>query len=183
MAWRAGCQVADMEFVQFHPTALQVDGRAAGLVTERLRGEGAVLRLPGGERFMPAHDRARNWRRATSWRARSGPRCRVSICPMCTWTSRTGRAPGWTGTFRRDGAVRRAWHRYRHAAHAGRALRYACGGVRADVDGATGIAGLRAVGEVARTGLHGANRLASNSLLECVVMGRRQAPSPHRAMQ
>ena len=56
MAWRAGCQVADMEFVQFHPTALQVDGRAAGLVTEALRGEGAVLRLPGGERFMPAHD-------------------------------------------------------------------------------------------------------------------------------
>ena len=56
LAWRAGCQVADMEFVQFHPTALQVDGRAAGLVTEALRGEGAVLRLPGGERFMPAHD-------------------------------------------------------------------------------------------------------------------------------
>ena len=99
MAWRAGCQVADMEFVQFHPTALQVDGRAAGLVTERCAAKAPYCACRAASASCPRTTRARNWRRATSWRARSGPRCRVSICPTCTWTSRTGRAPGWTGTF------------------------------------------------------------------------------------
>ncbi|MBR8651880.1 L-aspartate oxidase [Achromobacter sp. Marseille-Q0513] len=177
MAWRAGCQVADMEFVQFHPTALQVDGRAAGLVTEALRGEGAVLRLPGGERFMPAHDS----------RAELAPR---DIVARAIWAEMSR---GDLPYVHLDISHRpRAWLD-RHfpavtalcAAHGidiatqpmpvAPCAHYACGGVRADVDGATGIAGLRAVGEVARTGLHGANRLASNSLLECVVMGRAAA--------
>ena len=82
---------------------------------------------PAGRRALHARaTRARNWRRATSWRARSGPRCRVSICPTCTWTSRTGARLAGPALSRRDGAVRRAWHRHRHAAHAGRALRALC---------------------------------------------------------
>lgn len=177
MAWRAGCQVADMEFVQFHPTALQVDGRAAGLVTEALRGEGAVLRLPGGERFMPAHDpRAELAPRDIVARAIWAEMSRLDLPYVHLDISHRPRA--WLDRHFPAVTALCAAHGIDIATQpmpVAPCAHYACGGVRADVDGATGIAGLRAVGEVARTGLHGANRLASNSLLECVVMGRAAA--------
>ena len=177
MAWRAGCRVADLEFMQFHPTALQVDGRAAGLVSEALRGEGALLRLPDGTRFMPLHDA----------RAELAPR---DIVARAIWheMARHGLAFVHLDIRHRP----RPWLQAHFpaimalcAAHGidiatqpipvAPCAHYACGGVRAGIDGRTDLQGLHAIGEVARTGLHGANRLASNSLLECVVMGRAAA--------
>lgn len=177
MAWRAGCRVGDLEFMQFHPTALQVEGRAAGLVSEALRGEGALLRLPDGTRFMPAHDA----------RAELAPR---DIVARAIWheMARHGLAFVHLDISHRP----RPWLQAHFpailalcAAHGidiatqpipvAPCAHYACGGVLAGIDGSTDVAGLHAIGEVARTGLHGANRLASNSLLECVVMGRAAA--------
>ncbi|ARU04964.1 L-aspartate oxidase [Comamonas serinivorans] len=189
MAWRAGCRVQDLEFIQFHPTALQVQGRAVGLVTEALRGEGALLRLPDGTRFMPAHDA----------RAELAPR---DVVARAIWHEMRSR--GLPHVLLDISHRPRDWLQ-RHfpgvmqlcAAHGldlaqapipvAPCAHYACGGVRATVAGRTDLPGLYAVGEVARTGLHGANRLASNSLLECVVMGRQAArhlvgelaPKPH----
>lgn len=177
MAWRAGCRITDMEFIQFHPTALHIDGRAAGLITEALRGEGARLLLPGGERFMPRHDE----------RAELAPR---DIVARAIWSEMQERA--LSHVLLDISHQPRAWL----AAHFPQVTQlcarhgidiavdpipvapcahYACGGVRADVDGTTDVTGLHAIGEVACTGLHGANRLASNSLLECVVMARAMA--------
>ncbi|MBF5005990.1 L-aspartate oxidase [Diaphorobacter caeni] len=177
MAARAGCGVRDMEFVQFHPTALQIDGRAAGLITEAMRGEGALLRLPSGERFMPRHDA----------RAELAPRDIVSRAIYAEMQQ-----GGLTHVLLDITHQPREWL----AAHfpcvmhlcashgidiatqpipVAPCAHYACGGVRAKVDGSTDLRHLHAVGEVACTGLHGANRLASNSLLECVVMGRAAA--------
>ncbi|WP_280189527.1 L-aspartate oxidase [Delftia sp. PS-11] len=177
MAWRAGCRVADLEFMQFHPTALQVNGRAAGLVSEALRGEGALLRLPDGTRFMPAHDA----------RAELAPR---DIVARAIWSemARHGLPFVHLDISHRP----RPWLQAHFpaimalcAAHGidiatqpipvAPCAHYACGGVLAGIDGSTDVQDLRAIGEVARTGLHGANRLASNSLLECVVMGRAAA--------
>ena len=182
MAWRAGCALRDLEFMQFHPTALQVDGKAAGLVSEALRGEGALLRLPDasgrpGERFMPRHDP----------RAELAPRDIVARAIYAEMQER-----GLSHVLLDITHQSRAWLEQHFpgvmalcAAHGidiasqpipvAPCAHYACGGIEAEVDGTTRVAGLYAIGEVARTGLHGANRLASNSLLECVVMGRAAA--------
>ena len=145
MAWRAGCQVADMEFVQFHPTALQVDGRAAGLVTEALRGEGAVLRLPGGERFMPAHDpRAELAPRDIVARAIWAEMSRLDLPYVHLDISHRPRA--WLDRHFPAVTALCAAHGIDIATQpmpVAPCAHYACGGVRADVDGATGIAGLR----------------------------------------
>ena len=154
-----------------------MDGRAAGLVTEALRGEGAVLRLPGGERFMPAHDpRAELAPRDIVARAIWAEMSRLDLPYVHLDISHRPRA--WLDRHFPAVTALCAAHGIDIATQpmpVAPCAYYTCGGVRADVDGATGIAGLRAVGEVARTGLHGANRLASNSLLECVVMGRAAA--------
>ena len=182
MAWRAGCTVRDLEFMQFHPTALQIDGKAAGLVSEALRGEGALLRLPGkdghpDERFMLRHDE----------RAELAPRDIVAraiysemqehllshVLLDITHQSRDWLAQHFPGVMALCAA-----HGIDIAAQpipVAPCAHYACGGVATDINGSTAVAGLYAIGEVARTGLHGANRLASNSLLECVVMGRAAA--------
>jgi L-aspartate oxidase len=158
-------------------TALQVDGHAAGLVSEALRGEGALLRLPDGTRFMPAHDeRAELAPRDIVARAIRHEMDRHGLAFVHLDISHQPRA--WLQAHFPGVMALCASHGIDIATQpipVAPCAHYACGGVLADIDGRTDVDGLRAIGEVARTGLHGANRLASNSLLECVVMGRAAA--------
>lgn len=175
MAYRAGAKVADMEFIQFHPTALAAGGAPRFLLSEAMRGEGGVLRNANGVRFMPEYDQ----------RAELAPRDVVSR--SIYFEMQKG---GWKNVYLDLSMLDRSFTRQRFpqiyatcllyniditrdmipvspAAH------YIMGGVRTDVWGRTSIPGLYAAGEVSCTGVHGANRLASNSLLEGLVFGAR----------
>ena len=174
MAWQAGCRLANLEFVQFHPTGLALAG-SSFLISEALRGEGAHLYCPNtGKRFMPDYDA----------RAELAPRDIVARAIATEIQNNglgyvhlnishlpaefiTAHFPQIYQTLLTHGIdMTRAPIPVAPTAH------YSCGGVVADADGMTDVQGLYAAGEVAYTGLHGANRLASNSLLECVVVGR-----------
>ncbi|WP_292831866.1 L-aspartate oxidase [Microbacterium sp.] len=178
-ALRAGVAVTDLEFVQFHPTVLAIG--AAFLVSEAVRGEGAVLRDEEGRRFMlEAHPDAELAPRDVVARAISEAMERQSGRPVLL--DATGLRPTrkQTTSFlaRRfptiDAAVReRGLDWAREPIPVTPAAHYLMGGVRTDLFGRTSLGGLYAVGEVARTGVHGANRLASNSLLEGAVFGAR----------
>ena len=172
MAYRAGARVADLEFVQFHPTALDVEGAPRFLLSEALRGEGAALVNDAGERFMqrvdPAGDlapRDRVARAIVREAQRTGGRVHLTMNGLDPAFVRA-RFPIITDACRRAGF---------DLAHdripVGPAAHYVMGGVDVDLDGRTSVAGLYAAGEVACTGVHGANRLASNSLLEGLVFG------------
>ena len=175
LAYLAGAAAADMEFVQFHPTAF-AQGRPAFLLTEALRGEGAELYNLRGERFMPRYDAG----------AELAPRDVVARAIM-TEMAATGAdhvelrldrlGPGARGRFTRLFAAleARGLEPDPQAIPVAPAAHYLMGGVAVDIDGRTTVPGLFACGEVACTGVHGANRLASNSLLECLVFGRRAA--------
>lgn len=171
MAYRAGAQLADMEFVQFHPTTLYIPGAARALISEAVRGEGAHLLDHAGNRFMPAiHDLAELAPRDVVARAivrqiaRQGGK-HVWLDCRHIQNFRT-RFPGIHATLRSFGlAPEKDLIPVHPAAH------YTIGGVRTDLQTRTSIPNLLAVGEVSCTGLHGANRLASNSLLEGLVMG------------
>jgi len=174
-AWRAGAEVADLEFVQFHPTALAAPGTP--LISEAVRGEGAVIVDERGERFMPEVDP----------RAELAPRDVVARAVWKRMAEQDGRPAFLDATALGadflaarfpgiDAACRDAGFEWgtqpvpiTPAAH------YAMGGVATDLDGRTSLPGLYAVGECARTGVHGANRLASNSLLEAAVFADRAA--------
>ncbi len=180
MAMRAGLPIADVEFVQFHPTVLWTGPSATGqqaLVSEAVRGEGAVLYDAAGERVMagvhPLEDLApRDVVAAAITRrmaeAPGGVDDHVYLDATHMGTRFYERFPSITEACREIG-VDPAVDRIPVAP----ASHYACGGVRAGLDGRTSLGGLFAVGEVSRTGVHGANRLASNSLTESVVSGTR----------
>jgi L-aspartate oxidase len=175
MAYMAGAALADMEFVQFHPTALNLSDAPRFLLSEAMRGEGGVLRNARGERFMSRYHE----------RAELAPRDVVSRSIVAEM-QRTGvRTVYLDMTELSPSFVRRRFPKiYQTCLHYGLdltrdllpvspAAHYSMGGIRTDLYGRTTLAGLYAAGEVSCTGVHGANRLASNSLLEGLVFGAR----------
>jgi L-aspartate oxidase len=174
MAYRAGAAISDMEFVQFHPTALKVSGQPRFLLSEALRGEGARLLNASGEAFMtgydPAGDLAPRDRVARSIELetrRTGAPVYLSLAHLIPAFVHE-RFPLISAACREAGL-----DLARDPIPVGPAAHYVMGGVQTDLDGQTSIPGLFAAGEVACTGVHGANRLASNSLLEGLVFGAR----------
>jgi L-aspartate oxidase len=175
LAFEVGAEIADLEFFQFHPTAFRADGRPPFLISEAVRGEGAVLRNLTGDAFMLRHDQ----------RGDLAPRDVVARAIVHEMTL-TGADHVWldcTGMGNVDAAARfpgiyafckdQGLDMRRDPIPVAPAAHYFMGGVRTDTWGRTTVPGLYACGEVACTGVHGANRLASNSLMETVVFGKR----------
>jgi L-aspartate oxidase len=175
VAYRAGAEIQDIEFVQFHPTALRLEGAPSFLLSEALRGEGARLLNTDGERFMERyHPLGELAPRDVVARAIVAEMKRLGARHV--WLDLTHREAGFArARFPRiyETCLRYGIDLERAPAPVAPAAHYAMGGVWSDLDGRTSIPGLYAAGEVACTGVHGANRLASNSLLEGVVFGAR----------
>ena len=172
-AFRAGCELTDMEFVQFHPTVLATDEPRRFLISEAVRGEGGLLFNQKGERFMPRYHSL----------AELAPR---DVVARAIWSEMTATGtehvyldmrsiPNLTQRFPNiyRNCLARGFDPAREMIPVSPAAHYMMGGIKTDINGETGIFGLYACGEAACTGVHGANRLASNSLLEGIVFGQR----------
>jgi L-aspartate oxidase len=174
MAWRAGADIENLEFVQFHPTAFQFDNKVVSLITEAVRGEGGYLYNAKEERFMSRYSNLEEL----------APRdivARAIYSEMAAhhssyvWLDISHRGKSFIEQhFPNLVEITKAYNCNLAIARipVSPAAHYTCGGIATNVAGKTSVSGLYAIGEVANCGLHGANRLASNSLLECVVMGQ-----------
>ncbi|WP_404402598.1 L-aspartate oxidase [Idiomarina seosinensis] len=177
MAWRAGCSVTNMEFNQFHPTCLYHPNAHSFLLTEALRGEGAVLKRPDGSRFMPDfHSLAELAPRDVVARAIDYEMKRLGAdCMYLDISHQTSEflQQHFPTIFKK--CLDLGIDISKQPMPVVPAAHYTCGGVTTNLNAETDLNGLYAVGEVAYTGLHGANRMASNSLLECLVFAQSAA--------